>query len=170
MSNLDLPFVHPGRIRFDPARPGMKSGTEWWAVVELDGELDAYYRWHLRKNWWLVDRGGMRRPAYSPAWNAHVSLIRGERPGAWLGWSEEFSRQIWDTYKSIYNGMKIDVEYSGHIRQTGDTTPRPDHFWFIPARVRIGHDLRYRLGLPIKDRATNAMYTNHITISRTVAA
>ena len=34
-----------GRIIYDPARPGMKRRTKYWAIVNVDREITRYFRW-----------------------------------------------------------------------------------------------------------------------------
>src|SRR6185436_9940639 len=78
-SSLPSPvFETTGRIVFDPDRGDMKRRVTNWVVIELDRGITAYYRWMFRKNWFEIDRGGRRRPIYQPAWDAHISVVRGE--------------------------------------------------------------------------------------------
>ena len=147
-------FSTSGRIVYDPPRGDMKTRVQWWCVITLDREITAYYRWFLRQHWWEVENRGMRRPYYQPAWDAHVSVVRGEKPKnpeAWKRW----------------NGKEVELFYSNNIRQTGDTTgfDRPDHFWFVETKCPMVWKIREELGLPIAD-PKGKPFTLHLTIAR----
>ncbi len=165
-TNLPEPvFQTTGKIVFDPDRGGMKRRISNWVVIEIDRGLTAYYRWHFRQNWFAVDRGGRRRPIYQPSWDAHLSVVRGE-VARWL--SSEEQRAAWWATKARFDGLRVPVFYTNHIRQSGDTAPdRPDQFWFIDAYSECVLGIRNMLRLPVGDSRTGRPFSSHITIGRT---
>ena len=83
-----------GILVYDPSRPGLKSKTDWWAVVNTDAEICRYYRWWVWRRYMIE--------LQQPSWGAHVSVIRGGKPP-----TEEKVR-LWKKYQ----GEKIEFEYS----------------------------------------------------------
>ena len=159
-------FETTGRIVFDPDRGDMKRRISNWVVINLDQDVAALYRWFFRKHWYDIDRGGRRRPIYQPAWGAHVSVVRGEASRLL---SVQEQRDAWFFAKDRFNGLKVTVSYTNHIRQTGDTTggDRPDHFWFVEAYSECVMGIRNMLRLPVADSRTGRGFSSHITIGRT---
>lgn len=120
-----------GKLVYDPWRGGMKRRTKNWAVVEVDREITRYYRWWVQKEKWIELK--------QPAWDAHISVVRGERlkdPSLW----------------KKYHGEIIEFEYKHGVRQSGDTTgwDRPDNFWFVdvisPRLNEIREELELKTG------------------------
>ena len=132
-----------GIIKYDPPRYGMKKKTQWWAVVEVDKEITRYFRWWIKKELWI--------DLCQPSWDAHISIIRGERPS-------NDKKDLWKKY----DGMKIDFKYSLNVRQSGDTTgwDRPSHFWFVEVECPQLKQIRDEFGFP-------SDWKQHITIGRT---
>jgi len=130
-----------GRIIYDPHRPGMKSKTKWWAIVQCDREITRYYRWWVQKEKWV--------DLYQPSWDAHVSIIRGERPRQDL-------MHLWKKY----HGKTIEFKYKHHVRASGDTTrDRPEYYWFVEIDCPLLVDIRKEFGLPYN-------WKLHLTIGR----
>lgn len=100
-----------GRIVYDPPRGPMRNTTQWWAVVDVDIEITRCYRWWVKQ--------GLGIDLHKPAWDAHISAIRGEKPPVGL-------EHPWKKY----HGQKVDFVYHHNPRQSGDITgfDRPDHF------------------------------------------
>lgn len=130
-----------GIIKYDPHRFGMKKKTEWWAVVQVDREITRYFRWWVQRQFHVE--------LSSPSWDAHVSIIRGERPS-------RDKRHLWKKY----HNQKIDFRYSNIIRQSGDTTKRPGTYWFVEVDCPMLIDIRDEFGFP-------SDWKLHITIGRT---
>ena len=132
-----------GIIKYDPPRPGMKKRTQWWAVVNVDREITRYFRWMVKKNLWI--------DLCQPSWDAHISIIRGERP-------PEDKMHLWKKY----DGQEIEFKYSVNVRQSGDTTgwDRPDHFWFVEVECPMLKQIREEFGF-------KSNWKQHITIGRT---
>jgi len=82
-------------IKYDPPRQGMKKRTNWWCVATIDREITRYYRVQLE------NRYGLK--IYAPSWDAHASVIRGEKPKPSL-------MHLWKKY----DGKKVKFTYS-HI-------------------------------------------------------
>lgn len=139
-----------GIIKYDPYRPGLQKKTEWWCVVNVDREITRYYRWWVDKeilNPLAFDKRGLAEPS----WNAHISVIRGERPAPNL-------MHLWKKY----DGKQIEFEYSHNVRQSGDTTgrDRPDNYWFVGIKSEFLLNIRREFGFP-------SDWNLHMTIGRT---
>ena len=132
-----------GIIRYDPPRGKMKKKTDWWAVVNVDREITRYYRWWVMKEKWI--------DLCQPSWDAHISIIRGERP-------KDHLMHLWKKY----NGHKVEFRYKHNVRQSGDTTgwDRPDSYWFVEVDCPLLIDIRKELELPHD-------WKLHLTIGRT---
>jgi len=126
-----------GYIKYDPYRGGMKKRTNWWAVVEVDREITRYFRWWVKKEFWIDLK--------QPSWDAHISIIRGETPPKHL-------QHLWKKY----DGQRIEFRYKHHVRQSG----RPDHYWFVEVDCPLLKQIRDEFGFP-------SNWKQHITIGRT---
>jgi len=132
-----------GVIQYDPSRPGMKKRTDWWAIVKIDREITRYYRWWIKTERWVN--------LYKPSWDAHISIIRGEKP-------EKNLMHLWKKYDK----MTVNFKYKHHVRQSGDTTgwDRPNHYFFVEVDCPFLLDIRKELNRPCN-------WKLHITIGRT---
>lgn len=126
-----------GIIKYDPPRPGMKRKTDWWAIVKVDREITRYYRWWVWRRY-MID-------LKQPAWNAHISIIRGEKP-------PKDRRHLWKKY----DGMKVEFRYSHEVRQVRN---KPE-FWFVEVDCPFLKQIRDEFGFP-------SNWRQHITIGRT---
>ena len=136
-----------GVLVYDPHRPGLKSKTDWWVVVNTDDEICRYYRWWVWRRY-MID-------LQKPSWGAHVSVIRGGKPS-------DDKMHLWKKYQ----GEKIAFEYSPDIRQSGDTTAdRPDFFWFLDVWCSRLNEIRAELGFTNEFDGKPIKY--HLTIGRT---
>jgi len=93
MKNLDFPHTGYAYIKYDPPRMGMKRRTQWWCIATVDRGITAYYR-----NW-VQKKYGLK--VHAPSWDAHISVIRGEKPKPDL-------MELWKKY----DGLKVKFEYS----------------------------------------------------------
>lgn len=139
-----------GRIIYDPARPGMKKRVDWWAILTADREITRYYRWWVDKeilNPMFVEGHGLKQPS----WDAHVSIIRGEKPA-------EDKMHLWKKY----HGQEVEFTYKHGVRQSGDTTgwDRPNWYWFVDVKCELIDQIREELGY-------RTGWTHHLTIGRT---
>lgn len=132
-----------GIIIYDPSRPGMKSGfkqnknhrTDWWCVLDIDREITRYLRWHLAKNVpGLV--------LHNPAWDAHVSILRGEEP-------DNNKKHLWKKY----HNKKIDFWYSTNVYNS-------NHFWTVYVYCPFIKEIRKEMNKPFD-------WDLHLTIGRT---
>jgi len=132
-----------GYIKYDPPRGRMKKKTNWWAVVNIDREITRYYRWWVKKE--------LHVDLCQPSWDAHISIIRGERP-------PEELQYFWKKY----DGQRIEFKYKHHVRQSGDTTgnDRPDSYWFVEVDCPLLKQIRDEFEFP-------SNWKQHITIGRT---
>ena len=102
----DFPwFESTAKIVYDPRRPGMKRRTEWWCIATVDREITRYYReWIKRERLNLHDivHPGDRQTVerfVQPAWDAHISVIRGEKQWTLHGRQYgSFRRHRWRTW------------------------------------------------------------------------
>lgn len=91
-------FRSEGKVVYDPPRGVMKNRTHWWCVLNVDREITRYYRWWIQKQYnpfkiedWKI---------HAPSWDAHISIIRGERP-------PDDKMHLWKKYQ----GKRIQFEY-----------------------------------------------------------
>lgn len=136
-----------GIVRYDPARGDMKSRTQWWCVIDVDPEIARYYRW------WVNTMGnplGIERDNLClPAWGAHISIVRGERPRDDLA-------HLWRKYQ----GARVEFAYQHAPRQSGDTTgDRPNWYWFVDVQCDLGKQIRQELCKP-------SHWNFHLTVGR----
>ena len=133
-----------GKLIYDPIREGLTKKNTGWAVVEIQGSIDKYYRWFLEKEYGIKTN--------RPAWGAHVSLIRGERLHPDL-------RHLWKKY----NNKVFDFQLRTFLRFNNDTFPVDNHpscsFWFLDVVSPELMDIRKELRLPTS-------YNLHLTIGR----
>ena len=108
--NEDTTMWHEstGKIVYDPYRPGMKKRTEWWCIVEVDREITRYYRWWLEREMHL-------HSLVQPAWDAHISVIRGEKPKPQL-------MKMWKKY----HGKIVKFRYEHNPRRS-----TRDDYWTV---------------------------------------
>jgi len=133
-----------GKIVYDPKRsPKIKKGEKWWCVVTVDREITRYYRWWIEKE--LHVKG-----LCQPSWNAHISVLRGEKPRHDL-------MHLWKKY----DGEIVTFRYKHFPRQSGDTThDRPDFYWFVEVDCPKLISIREELERP-------SDWKLHITVGRT---
>ncbi len=148
-------FTTTGVLRFDPPRGRMKTRTEWWCVIEVDNDIRDYYRWHMDREWWNADNSTIKRFYVSPSWNAHLSVIRGERPRE--------NEYLW----GVGSGELVQIQYDNQIRQTKNAmhSGEVDKFWFIGAEWDGYVAFREQFGLPVT--YDGVPHKSHITIART---
>ena len=133
-----------GIIKYDPPRYGMKKRTQWWAVVNVDKEITRYFRWWVKKELWI--------DLCQPSWDAHISIIRGERP-------PKDKQYLWKKY----DGQKIDFKYSVVVKKGKDASQRRDQvgdFWLVEIECPLLKQIRNEFGF-------KSDWKQHITIGRT---
>lgn len=161
-------FTAKGKIVYDPIRGSMKSKTDWWVVVELDSSITDYYRWwanrHInplryndldRQHYTWAQLKDKREDLVLPAWGAHMSIVRGERP-------RPDRMHLWKKY----DGQIVEFKYSNNLRYSGDTSDVGDKngvFWFVDSICDTGKRIRDELGFP-------SNWAFHITVGRTNAS
>ena len=131
-----------GTIVYNPPRPGLKMQKEWWAVVNVDREITRYFRWWVKQE--------LDIELHKPSCDAHISIIRGEKPP--IG-----KLYLWEKYQ----GKEIVFKYNVNVRQSGDTTfDRPNHYWFVEIDCPFLIEIREEFGYP-------SDWKLHLTIGRT---
>lgn len=137
-----------GVLVYDPHRPGMKSKTDWWIVVNTDSEICRYYRWWVYRRYMLE--------LQKPSWGAHVSVLRGGKPAA-------DKMHLWKKHQ----GEKIEFVYEPVVYHSGDT-PRGDHpdvFWYVDVWSERLNEIRAELGFTNEFQGKPIKY--HLTVGRT---
>ncbi|MGZ8924510.1 MAG: hypothetical protein ACXW2E_01375 [Nitrososphaeraceae archaeon] len=138
-----------GFLQYDPYRGEMKHRTNWWCVINVDREITRYYRW------WLSFEKHIH--LQQPAWDAHISCVRGERP----------SPEYLDLWKK-YQGERVEFLYKfNNIRV--DRSQRTDErakdavgglYYFIDILCPRLDEIRAELGL-------RTGFNYHLTVGRT---
>jgi len=129
-----------GIIRYDPPRPGMKRRTKWWCVLYVDKEITRYYRWWIQRM--------LHIQLHPPSWDAHISIIRGEKPGTDL-------EHLWKKY----DGMRVPFKYHHSPKPTIKKADDVGNFWYIDVVCPKIQEIREEFGFP-----TNFGY--HLTVGR----
>jgi len=143
-----------GIITYDPYRGGMKRRTAWWCVANIDREITRYYRWLIMREYWAhtaINPDWLK----GPAWDAHVSVVRGEEPRG------EDLKELWKKY----DGERVTIEYDSYPQFNKVTTGfggKPGTFWFINAYCPEITYIRNELGL-------KTFHNSHLTIGKVYA-
>lgn len=129
-----------GCLEYDPDRKEMKSKTKYWCVLQLPNDLVRYYQYFVRTEKHIQ--------LEMPAWGAHVSIIRGEKP------SDE-NIHLWKKYHK----HKFKFRFYPNIIEVKDKK-QSGSFFIINFECPELSEIRRELGLPV--------YRDfHITIGRT---
>ncbi len=124
-----------GRIVYDPWRGSMKRKRDWWCVVNVDREITRYYRWWIERRYHV-------KGLCKPSWDAHISVIRGEKPRP----------HVIDLWKK-YDRQIVEFEYQHFPHQNGD-------FWIVDVRSPFLMQIREEFGMPTH-------WNLHLTVGRT---
>lgn len=131
-----------GRIVYDPHRGSMKQDTNWWCVIEIDREITRYYRWWLQREKHII--------LQQPAWDAHISVVRGER-------SVQKNRALWKKR----HGQQVKFKYEHGDIQVSKDKDAPGYFYWIRVDCPAVDEIREELGL------IASWKYHHATIGRT---
>lgn len=128
-------------IKYDPHRGEMSRRTAWWCVADVDKEITRYCRWWLKQ-----EKHIHLQP---PAWDAHISVVRGEKPanGFMRFWKQFHNRKL--TFHWDHTDIRCEVD-----KNNGGM------FYWIDVTCPELDEIRASLGL-----RTGFKY--HITIGRT---
>jgi hypothetical protein len=135
-------FEAEGRVIYDPHRGTMKSNTNWWCVIDVDKEITRYYRWWLLKEKHLI--------LNQPAWDAHISVVRGER-------RVQQNQNLWKKH----HGRKVKFKYEHGDIQVSKDKDAPGWFHWIRVDCPVVDEIREELGL------IASWKYHHLTIGRT---
>lgn len=140
-----MEFTHfgTGRVAYDPNRGTMKANTSNWVVVELDREITRYYRWWLQREKHII--------LQQPAWDAHISVVRGERV------NPQIYRNVWKRHQ----GRRVEFRYEHGDIQTSPDKDAAGLFHWIRVECPVVDEIREELGL------IASWKYHHITIGRT---
>lgn len=101
-------FRSTGRLRYSPTINGSTNRrdggtTKWWLVVDCDPEIGRYYR--TLYSMWTYKTSTLQQPA----WSAHISIVRNERPPNEKAWKKYAGKPIEYTYipKLEFNGIYV---------------------------------------------------------------
>jgi hypothetical protein len=135
-----------GKLVYDPYRADMKRRTEGWCILEVDREITRYYRERLRSE--------LHLHLQPPSWDAHVSVVRGERLAT-------DKRHLWKKYanKRIEIAYSLPGEYYEGRSHLKDKQVDGGRFFIVNIKSQELMDIRHELGLP-----TN--WSLHLTFGR----
>lgn len=134
-----LPMTN-GILKYDPPRGNMKRKTEFWCVLNITNDFVKYYQDLIKREKFIT--------LCEPAWGAHMSIIRGEKP-------TPDKMHLWKKYQN----QKFDVTYDLDIKTAIDKR-QPGEFYYVDAFSEELMNIRAEIGLPV-------YRTFHITIGRT---
>lgn len=146
--------MHRGvaRVVYDPPRGDMRNRTSWWCVANVDREITRYYRWWIDKQINILKLDG--RGLCQPAWDAHISIIRGEKPSP-------DKMHLWKKYQ----GKTFNFEYA-HVGQFYAVPPRkgeaPGIFFIVDVESPELLNIRREFGFKTD-------WKLHLTFGRTYA-
>jgi len=136
-----------GKIVYDPFRADMKNRTQGWCIVEVDREITRYYRYWIDKQ--LNPLGLPGQGLKQPSWDAHISVVRGER-------IHPSVQHLWKKY----HGQRVNFSYdNSYIRVAPDKNLGGYYYW-VDVECQFLSDIRTELQLPVG-------WKLHITIGRT---
>ena len=136
-----------GILKFDPPDKTNKhkSQASWKrvAIIELDCDIDAYYRWFIKKRYNLE----LNRPLRG----GHITIIN----------DSVRESPLYDLIKEKYDNTEIEFELDLNARTNGD-------HWWLKVNSPAAKDIREEGGL-----SREPYYTMHMTIGlaneRTIA-
>lgn len=131
-----------GKIIYDPKRPGMRSRTHWWCIVTVDREITRYYRWWIKRHFHI-------KGLHKPSWDAHISIIRGEKPSPEL-------MHLWKKY----NYEDVSFKYRHEPKMVPHRKGGDGHYWVIDVECPRLLEIRKELQRPYH-------WSTHITVGRT---
>lgn len=131
-----------GRVVYDPYRGDMKANTNWWCVIDIDKEITRYYRWWLQKEKHII--------LNLPAWDAHISVIRGEK-------SVAAKKNLWKKH----HGRIVPFRFEHGDIQISKDKDAPGYFHWIRIECDAVDEIREELGL------IASWKYHHATIGRT---
>ena len=134
-------FKTSAKIVYDPYRGEMSRRTAWWCVAEIDKEITRYCRWWLKTE--------LHIHLQPPAWDAHISIVRGEKPR---------NEHLLKWKKFHKHPTTIEWDHTD-IRSDVDKTNGGLFYWINVVCPELDN-IRSDLGLP-----TGFKY--HLTIGRT---
>lgn len=123
-----------GVLRYSPKLHKSKCSENWWLVADVDPSLGQYLRQLYSLSRWRTDI--LRRPA----WEAHITIIRNEKPP---------KQELWEKYASL------EVEFSYDLNEANGN----DVYVWIPVVCERMLDVREELGL-----SRNPSLSLHLTI------
>jgi hypothetical protein len=136
-----------GKIIYDPRRPGLQSRNQWWCVANIDDGIAEYFR-----HWLKFEKHIYLQP---PAWGAHISVIRGEKPREDLMhlWKKYHGKTVTFEYDHVGDYSIARSKYHTAGENSGD-------FYFVHVRCPELIDIRRELKLKTD-------WDLHLTIGRT---
>lgn len=125
-----------GKIVFDPpdVTNKHKKQSEWKkvAMVEIEGDISAYYAWFIQRRYNLKLNPPLR--------GAHITFINDRESDITGNWEE---------VKAKWDGKEVEVTLSIEPRTDSDDEKSTCHWWInIPEENRVElHSIRNELGL-----------------------
>jgi hypothetical protein len=109
-----------GTLVYDPKAATIES-KPWWLIVQACPDLARYYRQSLN----LFYRAQLK--TQRPAWDSHISVVRGEEPPV---------RALW----AKYQGEQVEFDYDPVLHTNGV------YYWLAVTCFRLA-EIRVELGL-----------------------
>jgi len=111
-----------GIFVYDPKAKSIPNIGKWWLIIQCCPDLGRYYREMVNRYY----RGSFK--VQRPAWDAHISVIRGEEPSC---------PELWNTLA----GQEIEFWYE-------DALLTNDRYYWMKVDCPAALDAREQLGLP----------------------
>jgi hypothetical protein len=108
-------------LTYDPKAKTI-AGKPWWLILVCCDDLARYYR--QQYSWFYKSKPQLQKPA----WNSHISVLRGEKPQ---------NQNLW----GFRNNEVIEFEYEDRLLTN-------DLYYWLPVKCPELLDIRECLGLP----------------------
>lgn len=117
-------FETIGTLRYSPKLIGdQPASPNWWLILSTDPNIGNYFR-HL----YLLQHHRCKT-LRRPAWDAHVTVIRNERP-------IDSYKHLWEKH----SGLKVPIQVNPEAKSNGD-------YCWLPITSEFLLDVREELGL-----------------------
>jgi len=132
-------YYTEGVLTFNPKAirdPSGKMFKPWWVIVKVNDDIVEFYSWFLEREFGIK----LQRPAFG----AHVSLIRGEKPT---------NEKKWEDAQKKWEGTQLKLKYWSPPRTNGK------HWWLRLSDESELENIREEIGYSKK-----GMWILHLTI------
>jgi hypothetical protein len=129
-------YTSSGVLVSDPKAKSIPNPGKWWLIIQCEADIGRYYRSQFN----FFNRAKDVK-LQAPAWESHISVIRGEEPQ---------HPELWGSW----DGQQVEFSYDPQL-QTNE-----EYFW-LNVECPAALDIREKLGL-----SRTPQFNLHLTIGR----